>query len=68
MNTVIKTIRAIKADKQSRNIFPTHATRYELLKAGCKVEDIRQAVHSGMISFGRTLNDYYFVENENKSV
>lgn len=65
MNKVIKTIRAIKADKQSRKIFPTHATRYELLKAGCKIEDIRQAVHSGMISFGRTLNDYYFIENGN---
>ena len=65
MNTVIKTIRAIKADKQRRKIFPTHATRYELLKAGCKVDDIRQAVQAGMISFGRTLNDYYFVENGN---
>lgn len=65
MNKVIKTIRAIKSNKQSRNIFPTHSTRYELLKAGCKVEEIRQAVHSGMISFGRTLNDYYFIENGN---
>lgn len=62
MNTVIKTIRAIKADKQSRNIFPTHATRYELIKAGCNVEEIRQAVKSGVVQFGRTLNDYYFVE------
>lgn len=68
MNTVIKTIRAIKADKQSRNIFPTHATRYELIKAGCKVEEIRLAVQSGLIRFGRTLNDYYFIENGNKSV
>ena len=65
MNTVIEAIRAIKADKQSRKIFPTHATRYELIKAGCKVDEIRQAVHSGMISFGRTLNDYYFIENGN---
>ena len=62
MNTVIKTIRAIKADKQSRNIFPTHTTRYELIKSGCNVEDIRQAVKSGAVRFGRTLNDYYFVE------
>ena len=65
MNTVIKTIRAIKADKQSRNIFPTHATRYELIKAGCKVEEIRQAVQQGAIRFGKTLNDYYFIENGN---
>lgn len=31
-------------------------------------EEIMQAVHSGMISFGMTLNDYYFIENGNKSL
>lgn len=62
MNTVIKTIRAIKSDKSQRIVFPTHATRYELLRAGCTADEIRQAVRLGLVRYGRTLNDYYFVE------
>ena len=62
MNTVIKTIRSIRAAKAKLNDFPTHATRTELLHFGCTLEQIREAVRSGQISFGRTLNDFNFVE------
>ena len=63
MNKVIKTIRLIKSDKIQRKVFPTYATRKELLAEGCAVEEIREAVKSGLVRFGQTLNDYYFVEN-----
>ncbi len=69
MNVVIKAIRHIKADKIQRGVFPVHATRRELLDFGCPVEEIRKSVKDRLVRFGRTLNDFYFVEvlsNEKK--
>lgn len=65
MNTVIEAIRKIKSDKQQRKVFPVHAMRTDLLAQGCTVEEIRSAVLSGKVKFGRTINDLYFYENTN---
>ena len=62
MNMVIKAIRHIKADKIQRSVFPVHATRRELLDFGCSVGEIRKSVKDGLVRFGRTLNDFYFIE------
>lgn len=63
MKKVLEAIRAIKTDKQQRKTFPTHATRRELLDAGCTMQEIRESVKAVIVRFGQTLNDYYFVEN-----
>jgi hypothetical protein len=58
--TPTQAIQQIKADKNARKVFPTYATRTELIALGCKVEDIREAVKNGELRFGRTINDFYF--------
>lgn len=65
MNTVIEAIRKINADKELRKVFPVHAMRTDLLAQCCTVEEIRSAVLSGEVKFGRTINDFYFYENTN---
>ena len=65
MKSIPDTIAQIRAEKQQRKVWPTHATHRDLLNAGHTHEAIRDAVRAGQIKFGRTLNSYYFfVESE----
>ena len=54
------TIERIKAEKEARKVWPTHATMKDLLNAGFTREQIREAVRAGEIGFGRTINSFYF--------
>lgn len=55
-----KAIERIKAEKEQKRIWPTHATMPELINAGFTKEQIREAVRSGEVGFGRTINSFYF--------
>lgn len=54
------TIERIRAEKESRKVWPTHATMKDLLNAGFTRDQIRKAVRSGEIGFGQTINSFYF--------
>lgn len=54
------TIERIRAEKESRKVWPTHTTLIELINAGFTREQIRGAVRSGEIGYGRTINSFYF--------
>ena len=62
MNNVILAIRAVKARKIAEKIEPTHATIKDLIREGCTMPEIRQAVKDGAVGFGETINSHYFFE------
>jgi hypothetical protein len=63
--TVIQALRNIAARKRLMKVEPTHATITELMNEGCTHPEIRAAVKTGKIKYGRTLNSFYFYESNN---
>ena len=63
---VTLTIAQICDEKQLAGKHPIHATRSELLQRGCTIEAIREACKSGAVKWGRTINDYYYVNNNER--
>lgn len=55
-----KAIEQIRAEKEQKLIWPTHATMPELINAGFTREKIRESVRSGEVGYGRTINSFYF--------
>ena len=53
-------IERIQAEKEARKFWPTHATMKDLINVGFTREQIRGAVRSGEIGYGRTINSFYF--------